>query len=444
MVAYLSDELYQCVKWIVSHLVFKWVVDVELPIMIFTKYFIIKKYRSYVMPLLFTKDLFDLTRGLFESVHKQISLISLGDLSKVNDIATDIYNCHVLQPITLLEDKKTTDSEIRNCQLYDYMRDQHYFRNCEVYTFSIPFEGTRQLFDYHASQFRMEYTEAAEVNPKCIKIEVVDKDNSPERVIGEFNKTLDSIKWNLDKINPEISQYDSQLRRIVTSGIENRIKQIRDKRQKEIELGFPPRGSDHAIQDIPIVIKPNLVIDLEPIQNDSSKQFRISDFVFDKIVECVMFSATSMERAPESYSSLDEEQIRDHLLSAINGMLATRGSGETFNNKGHTDILFSYQNHNVFIAECKIWKGVAYVGNGLEQLEGYLSWGDTKTSLIVFYKNKSEMTNSIQQLDEFIRSRPNFSRVIEDNKRGFRYSMAHPKDSAKHYVLETIFFNLSV
>ena len=335
------------------------------------------------------------------------------------------------------------DSDIRNCELYDYLRNRSFFRDCEVYTFTIPFEGTWQLFDYHASTFRMEYTEA-EVSPSNIKIEIVDEHNSPEQVLNQFNQTLDSIRWNLDKINPEIRNYDSQLRRIVISGIENRIKQVREKRQKEIELGFPPRGSDYAIQDIPIFIKPSLVVDIEPLDNDHSTQFRITDYVFEKIIECVMFEATSMERTPNSYQSFGEEQIRDHLLSAINGMLAIRGNGEAFNNKGHTDILFSYQNHNVFIAECKIWNGIAYVSSGLHQLEGYLSWDDTKSSLIVFYKNKSDMTKSIKELDNFIITRPNYCKTIKTNDRGSCYSMTHPKDSGKHYILDTIFFNLSV
>ena len=395
------------------------------------------------MSALFTKHLFELTSGLFAAVQKHIVSIDFDDLSSVNDIATDIYNNHVLQPIVLLEDRKSTDSKIRNCQLYDYLRDRSFFRDCEVYTFTIPFEGTWQLFGYHASTFRT-YCPEADIQSDRIVIEVVDEYNTPEQVLKQFNTTLDSIKWNLEKINSEIEQYDSQLRRMITSGIENRIKQMREKRQKEIELGFPPRVSDYAIQDIPIVIKPSLIVNLEPVNGPSSTQFRITDDVYDKIIECVKFTATTMERSPFSYKSLGEEQIRDHLLSAINGMLAARGTGETFNNKGHTDIIYFYQDQAVFIAECKKWDGIAYVSKGIDQLEGYLSWDDTKTSLIVFYDKKTEMTKSIQELNGFIQSRPNYRKTINDTGRGHRYLMVHPKDESKHYVLETIFFNLCV
>ena len=170
------------------------------------------------MPALFTKHLFDLTSGLLSSANSEIASINLDDPSKVNDIATGIYSNHALQPISLLEDKKSMDSDIRSCELYDYLRNRSFFRDCEVYIFTIPFEGTWQLFEYHASTFRMEYTEA-EVSSNVIKIEIVDEHNSPEQVLSQFNQTLDSIRWNLDKINPEIRNYDSQLRSIVTSGI---------------------------------------------------------------------------------------------------------------------------------------------------------------------------------------------------------------------------------
>ena len=257
-----------------------------------------------------------------------------------------------------------------------------------------------------------------------------------------MNIALEDIRWNLKNVNAEVKIYDSRLRSLIVSGIENRINEERKKRQEEIELGLPPRGSSYSVQNVPIIIKPLLDVQIEPIDNDPLIQYHITDSIFNTIIESVMYTATSMERAPDSFQSMDEEQIRDLLLSSINGMLAIRGTGESFNHAGKTDILYSYQNRNVFIAECKIWKGKSYVGEGLEQLESYLSWDDTKTSLIVFYKNKSDMTDSIHELDSLIISKDNYSKTISNGDRGSRYLMKHPSDSSKSYVLQTIFFNL--
>jgi hypothetical protein len=42
---------------------------------------------------------------------------------------------------------------------------------------------------------------------------------------------------------------------------------------------------------------------------------------------------------------------------------------------------------NVFIAECKFWKGEKAFGETLDQLLSYLSWRDTKTAVVLFNRN---------------------------------------------------------
>src|SRR5215831_13533526 len=46
-------------------------------------------------------------------------------------------------------------------------------------------------------------------------------------------------------------------------------------------------------------------------------------------------------------------------------------------------------NHNIFIAECKYWSGAKGLGNTLDQLFRYVTWRDTKTSIIKFVDRKS-------------------------------------------------------
>lgn len=394
------------------------------------------------MVQLFTSFLRDLTENNLRYVADAITLLDVDDPVAINELASQLYSKYALKTVVLLEEKMLTSSKIEQRQVLDYMRDAMVLRKCDVYTFTVPFEGSSQLFNYHASSFRYQSLEA-DISPNHISIEVVNELNSLQYVNGQLNITLDGIKWNLNNVNAEVKNYDLRLRNFIVSGIENRINEERKKRQEEKELGFPPRGPLYPIQNVPIIIKPLLNVQIEPIDNDPSIQYHITDGIFDTIIECVMYTATTMEWAPGSFQSLGEEKIRDHLLSSINGMLAIRGTGESFNHAGKTDILYSYQEHNVFIAECKIWNGKSHIGEGLEQLESYLSWDDTKTSLIVFYKNKGDMSNSIHELDASITLRSNYSRTISIGERGSRYLMKHPADSSKTYVLQTIFFNLS-
>ena len=63
-------------------------------------------------------------------------------------------------------------------------------------------------------------------------------------------------------------------------------------------------------------------------------------------------------------------------------------SGEAFNKKGKTDIQIKYDSAIVFIAECKFWKGEKIFMRTIDQLLSYLTWRDTKASIIFFVRQK--------------------------------------------------------
>jgi hypothetical protein len=63
-----------------------------------------------------------------------------------------------------------------------------------------------------------------------------------------------------------------------------------------------------------------------------------------------------------------------------NGVFKGQATGETFNFQGKTDILIRVEGKNVFIAECKFWKGEKALLATLDQLLSYLSWRDTKAA----------------------------------------------------------------
>ena len=45
-------------------------------------------------------------------------------------------------------------------------------------------------------------------------------------------------------------------------------------------------------------------------------------------------------------------------------------------------------NRNIFIAECKFWRGQKVFNDAIDQLLSYLSWRDTKCALLIFNKTK--------------------------------------------------------
>ena len=97
-----------------------------------------------------------------------------------------------------------------------------------------------------------------------------------------------------------------------------------------------------------------------------------------------------MERHPSTYADKDEETLRDHFLMILSTHFEN-ATGETFNRNGKTDILIRHEKSNVFVGECKFWRGEKSLDKTIDQLLGYLTWRDSKAAILMFIQ--------IEQLD---------------------------------------------
>ena len=69
---------------------------------------------------------------------------------------------------------------------------------------------------------------------------------------------------------------------------------------------------------------------------------------------------------------------------------------------------------NIFIGECKFWKGKTQYLKTIDQILGYSSWKDTKVAVLIFNRNKNSST-VIQTIKEATIEHPNFKKTINDN-----------------------------
>jgi hypothetical protein len=89
-------------------------------------------------------------------------------------------------------------------------------------------------------------------------------------------------------------------------------------------------------------------------------------------------------------------------------------TGETFNKTGKTDILLRYEGTNVFIAECKFWKGKKVFLSTISQLLGYLTWRDSKAAVIMFVPNK-EFTSVLETAKGSISEHSNYLSFVNSS-----------------------------
>ncbi|TGG90710.1 MAG: hypothetical protein ERJ67_10160 [Aphanocapsa feldmannii 277cV] len=132
---------------------------------------------------------------------------------------------------------------------------------------------------------------------------------------------------------------------------------------------------------------------------------------------------------------MKEEWIRDIILVNLNGHYEGNATSETFNNQGKTDILIRENGKNVFIAECKFWKGEKGLLDTIDQLLGYLTWRDTKAALILFSK-KRDFTQVLANIEEGVPKHGNFKRQLDKiNDTHIRYLFKQKNDSHKDLYL---------
>ena len=121
----------------------------------------------------------------------------------------------------------------------------------------------------------------------------------------------------------------------------------------------------------------------------------------------------------------------------------TSATGETFNKNGKTDILLRYANDgsNLFIGECKIWKGTKIFHDTIDQILGYLTWKDSKSSILLFIDN-DKLDNVKNTVKDEIQNHSSFKTVIKEGDESFSYTMTLKDDKTVNFSLEVIFFHL--
>ena len=120
----------------------------------------------------------------------------------------------------------------------------------------------------------------------------------------------------------------------------------------------------------------------------------------------------AIEISSEAVRKMDEEDLRWLYLIQLNGHYEDMAGAEVFNKSGRTDIIIKSREKTVFIAECKFWKTKRYFLEGIDQLLDYLSWRDTKTSYMVFCKNKG-FTSALSKAMEYLWSHQNFIKEVK-------------------------------
>lgn len=265
-----------------------------------------------------------------------------------------------------------------------------------------------------------------------------------QREVGEYKALL---ARSVDVVTAAVQAENGTLVEHAKKSIEARREAILKEREFLGKLTIPVVRADDEPQEFgppPIarVETPAQKIDsANPEAGDQAAQPQLDEF-YGHIISVIRVVGRGMERTPDSFSSADEEALRDHFLLALNTHYRGATYAEAFNKDGKTDILIRVHNRNAFIGECKWWSGSKALEEALVQLFGYTTWRDSRVALIFFVPTK-EITKTIESAREAFEQRGEFIEWLPNGEEGeLACRMRWPDDAERVATLTALFVHL--
>lgn len=273
-------------------------------------------------------------------------------------------------------------------------RSRPFYVKGTAITISFPLEGDAKLFTYRPSTFNFNPPQGKIVGQEVqLTYELPNQD--AEDLKQRYERNVGGIQEYVSWVQRDVSAFNQSLSQAAQQAITRRKQKVLADRNMSAALGIPIKRRDDAprtytvpqVRRKPTIQRPRVVTE-ERFQPEPA----LADTEYETILGIVQNMVAVMERSPHAFAEMGEEDLRQHFLVQLNGQYEGQATGETFNCTGKTDILIRINGKNIFIAECKFWKGPKGLIDTIDQLLGYASWRDTKTSILLFNRDRSFST----------------------------------------------------
>jgi hypothetical protein len=270
-----------------------------------------------------------------------------------------------------------------------------------------------------------------------------DDSADPDKLRGDIDRVTKSLVGAVNNLKNDVNNHNNSAPSKIKEALARKMKLAQSAQGAVVALGIPLKKRDtEATFTIPAKRRESPAkrpvvatgkYELEPVLDEKEYQH---------ILEVLKSMSLVIERNPSSFATLDEEAIRDHFLLQLNGHYEGSATGETFNASGKTDILIRVENKNVFIAECKFWRGPKGFDEAIDQLLRYLTWRDSKCALLVFNKTKDSSAVRLK-MHEVMSARKEHRKTISHRSDGdSRYVFVKESDPGKEITITTQLYDI--
>jgi hypothetical protein len=307
---------------------------------------------------------------------------------------------------------------------------------------AVPFEGDAEFFRVQPQSYTLNPPQG-EIGKGEILLSYVRTNQNAEAIKREYQATVSSIKEYLCSLAESAAQFNNQLESLVTGLLKARKDRLLADADMTAAIGLPmkKREGTPSTYAVPVTRRVPKIEQIK-VAGPFKPEPALSTQDYQEILRIVKNMVHVMELSPHAFFSMGEEDLRSHFLVQLNGAFQGQATGETFNFQGKTDILIRVDGKNIFIAECKFWKGEKAFLATIDQLLSYLSWRDTKTAVILFNRN-ADFTAVLAKIAESGPKHPNFKRDLgKSDESTFRYVFVQPNDPNREVTLTVMAFDI--
>jgi len=392
-------------------------------------------------------------RNLLEKVTQEIQGLENEYVLKASPVELEQYylNKVKIEPINLqsadyyIENQKGTKIDVNG----DFLRAVSIGERAGVQgtrlDIAIPYEGDSLLWKLRPSTFSYSPYPELEVRDDVIVFAVVFPDDSADtvRLKSEIDNAIGSLSSAVQNILRDVEGHNSTAEQRIRSALQAKRKLADSATEAVMALGIPMKRRDKPETfTIPTKRRPSPVSRPKVPSQSYKPDPALDEAEYQHILNVMRSMSSVIERSPAAFSTLDEEAIRTHFLFQLNGHYEGGATGETFNASGKTDILIRVGDKNVFISECKFWRGPKAFKDAVDQLMGYLSWRDSKCALLIFNKTKNS-SDVRKKMHEAMEGQSAHRRTVHHDPDGdSRYIFVKKTDPGKEIIITTQLYDV--
>jgi hypothetical protein len=362
------------------------------------------------------------------------------DLAALQIYAIDKYTIHLPVLGDPIVDEGRTKMRVGR---YGSYGDESVTVDAQRYTLEVPFDGDMELFFTQGSSFSTN-PPRAEVTRGMLTTTIVECSPTAEAINQKFELFLASVRQYLGWLKNDIDAWNASIGVEVSKVVEYR-------RSKAETAGTVASGLKFAVKQrtdraatyaMPVSQRRKIAPQLPAAKLGSPPEPVLTAEMYRAILDTLKQMAVGMERSPHAFAKMDEETLRFQFLVPLNAHFEGDARAEVFNYGGKTDILITVQGRNIFVGECKFWRGAQALSETVDQILGYLAWRDTKCAILLFNRNRN-FSQVLAQIKPTMDKHPQF--VSFDGSKDeteFSFTFKRPDDAERRLALTVLAFDI--